>query len=62
MPTRAPRGALNQQFLNSLNWKLALNAIRSNDLKGMMTQMEMNTDPDDRYSRLDESYDSWSQG
>jgi hypothetical protein len=47
MPTRAPRGALNQQFLNSLNWKLALNAIRSNDLKGMMTQMETNTDPDD---------------
>jgi hypothetical protein len=38
---------LNQQFLNSLNWKLALNAIHSNDLKGMMTQMETNTDPDD---------------
>jgi hypothetical protein len=31
-----------------LNWKLALNAIRSNDLKGMMTEMELHTDPDDR--------------
>ena len=48
MPRKAPRSALNQQFLNSLNWKLALNAIRNNDLKGMMTEMEMNTDPYDR--------------
>jgi hypothetical protein len=48
LPYRAPRGALNRQFLNSLNWKLALNAIRSNDLKGMMTEMELHTDPDDR--------------
>jgi hypothetical protein len=48
MPYHAPRGALNQQFLNSLNWKLALNTICSNDLQSMMTQMEANTDPDDQ--------------
>jgi hypothetical protein len=48
LPYHAPHGALNRQFLNSLNWKLALNAIHSNDLKGMMTEMELHTDPDDR--------------
>jgi len=47
MKQYTPKGALNQQFLKSLNRKLALGAICSNDLKGIMTQMKLNTDPDD---------------
>jgi len=47
MPKKAPRAALNRQYLNTMNWHLALSAIRSNNLKGMMAQMKQNVDPDD---------------
>ena len=46
-PRRAPRSALNRQYLNSLNWERALSAIRSNSLKSMIAQMQTFTDPDD---------------
>jgi hypothetical protein len=45
MPKRAPRAALNRQYLNSMNWNLALSAIRSNNLKTMMAQLQQDTDP-----------------
>jgi hypothetical protein len=39
-------GALNDQYLNALNWKLAINLIFSNDMRGMMALMHKNTDPE----------------
>ena len=39
-------GALNDQYLNALNWKLAINLICSNDMRGMMAMMHENTDPE----------------
>jgi hypothetical protein len=39
-------GALNDQYLNALNWKLAINLICSNDMRGMMALMHENTDPE----------------
>ena len=47
LPKRAPRSALNRQYLNALNWKLALNAIRTNDLKQLTAEMHFDIDPDD---------------
>ena len=38
--------ALNQQFLNSLNWKLAKEVIRSQDLNKMLNLMQNFTDPE----------------
>jgi hypothetical protein len=43
---RVPKGAMNKQYLQSLNWKLALNSIRSNDMRAMMRLMQRHTDPD----------------
>jgi len=39
-------GALNQQYLNALNWKLTTNLLQSNDLKAMMSLIDQNTDPE----------------
>jgi len=47
LPKKAPRAALNQQYLNTMNWNLALLAICSNNLKSMMAQMQQDVDPDD---------------
>jgi len=47
LPKKAPRAALNRQYLNTMNWNLALSTIRSNNLKSMMAQMQQDVDPDD---------------
>jgi len=44
---KVPASALNDEYLNSLNWNLAIDALRSNDLKSMMAMMNQDTDPND---------------
>jgi hypothetical protein len=41
---KVPKRALNEQYLNALDWHLAVDTIRSNDLKAMLAILEHDTD------------------
>jgi len=47
LPKKAPRAALNRQYLNMMNWNLASLVLHSNNLKSMMAQMQQDIDPND---------------
>jgi hypothetical protein len=43
---KVPKSALNEQYLNALDWHLAIDMIRSNDLKSMLAVVDQNADVD----------------